>query len=247
LARQVEYGLPDLDRVRAGLAARWDHVEVSPIDSLADWRRMESLAMLAGESADLAQGIEPLLGRIDGARHVDLTAPYRWLFAATRRPLGKASAGNGNGRAVEKHDPQATLQWLAYLRSARLEHMLSSSTGLIEERTLATVRTIRDELKSVADRLIEDRQARIRELERLLADMADELRDVEYERAQLRAAKQQLEVERDNLRAAVDDSVQNTSAEVERLRHQIAVMEATRGWKMLMAFRGLRDAIFRRR
>ncbi len=86
-------------------------------------------------------------------------------------------------------------------------------------------------------------------LERRLLDLADELAEAEVECAALWDENEALKTEGVNRRSAHEQSqhlLDRVHHELEHARHAIGVMEATRGWRLLVFFRRCRDAVLRR-
>ncbi len=86
-------------------------------------------------------------------------------------------------------------------------------------------------------------------LERRLLDLADELAEAEAECAALWDENEALKTEGVNLRSAHEQTqhlLDRVHHELEQARHVISVMEATRGWRLLVFFRRCRDAVLRR-
>ncbi len=86
-------------------------------------------------------------------------------------------------------------------------------------------------------------------LERRLLDLADELAEAEAECAALWDANEALKTEGVNLRSAHEQTqhlLDRVHHELEQARHVIGVMEATRGWRLLLFFRRCRDVVLRR-
>ncbi len=86
-------------------------------------------------------------------------------------------------------------------------------------------------------------------LERRLLDLADELAEAEAECAALWDENEALKTEGVNLRSAHEQTqhlLDRVHHELEQARHVIGVMEATRGWRLLLFFRRCRDTVLRR-
>lgn len=86
-------------------------------------------------------------------------------------------------------------------------------------------------------------------LERRLLDLADELAEAEAECAALWDENEALKTEGVNLRSAHEQTqhlLDRVHHELEQARYAIGVMEATRGWRLLIFIRRCRDAVLRR-
>jgi hypothetical protein len=79
--------------------------------------------------------------------------------------------------------------------------------------------------------------------------LADELAEAEAECAALWDENEALKTEGVNLRSAHEQTqhlLDRVHHELEQARHLIGIMEATRGWRLLLFFRRCRDAVLRR-
>jgi hypothetical protein len=239
LARALDLGLPDLTATVSALGQSFANVHAEPFDSLTAWEQSELISALSGENGAASNGFEVALAAVDRGPRLPTGPCFRHVVVASSRALrpaleNDASASlNGGMTAV---DP---IQLLSYIRTTRYERQFSALADEIDHKIDAAVGRLSTECSEAISRLTAERDTLQRDFERLVRNLSDDLQDLETECQELRVQNEQLSHERE-AKAAL---LHQTEVRAAHLQHVVHVMEATRGWKMLVRIRRIRERL----
>ncbi|MCB9853796.1 MAG: hypothetical protein H6819_11915 [Phycisphaerales bacterium] len=122
--------------------------------------------------------------------------------------------------------------------SASAEERMARAVDAFTDRVSRAIQALERHSDRLGPELAADQPRHELDLRRGLRDVVDQLQEAECERDALWEENERLKVEIVNLRQAL--------AHTSHIHEHARAMEATRGWRMLNAFRRVRRIIFRK-
>jgi hypothetical protein len=220
LGRHIEYGLPDLDAVRAWARSAFPHVAAEPGEPLTAWQGLASVAVFEsrGEAATASDAAAAAL--LPPSASASDEPPYRTMLVASASPVPSAPPAprGDDATALATH---MAMEAAAQRRALdRLTDAVTATRDREREEFRATVASIAAELHE-REAQAEVMGADLRERERVIADQTAYIEAMERRIEETDIHVGNLERERD----ATNVHVRNLEAERELLRAKVRELE----------------------
>ncbi|HVQ37957.1 MAG TPA: hypothetical protein VMS31_10520 [Pyrinomonadaceae bacterium] len=234
LGRHLEYGLPELERVRGWIGAAFPYVTSQPIESLSSWQVFASVAVdsfdcdISDADAAVAALLPPM---------ADVQPPaYRSLIAGASTPLTSLTDPPVPGCDFGPMATHLAIEAAAQRGALdRLTTAITSERDREREQFQATVASLADEIHE-REAHTEVLVAELNALESVVADQTAVIEGLERRLSDTDTHALSLELERDVAKLSEQEKVQALSTQLLETETRLNKLTNSKGWRLLSRY-----------